>query len=211
MAGVQIGTHVNEWNLDAPALAPFWTAAEALGAAVFVHPWDMAQDGRMEKFWFPWLIGMPSETTLALCSLLFGGVLERHPRLRICFAPGGGSFAGTLGRIDHGFAARPDLCQTETHSLPSRQLRAHAGVYVDSLVHDPDALELLLRKFGPERVILGTDYPFPLGELQPGALIAALEPHRFPAPLLALGDKAVDRARARMLRDNALAFLGLAE
>ncbi|KAJ3281263.1 hypothetical protein HK104_000112, partial [Borealophlyctis nickersoniae] len=101
--GIQIGSHVNDWNLDAPELDPVWTACEELDVAVFVHPWDMENKGRMEKYWFPWLIGMPCETTIAICSLILGGVLERHPRLRVCFAHGAGSFPYTLGRIEHGY------------------------------------------------------------------------------------------------------------
>lgn len=112
MPGVQIGSHVNNWNLDHEELAPFWAEAERLGARVFVHPWDMETTGRWEKHWFPWLIGMPCETTMAICSLIFGGVFERHPNLKVAFAHGGGSFFATLGRIAHGWEVRPDLCAT---------------------------------------------------------------------------------------------------
>ena len=103
MAGIQIGSHINDWNLDAAELEPVWMACEDLDCPIFVHPWDMEQKGRMSKYWFPWLIGMPCETTVAICSLIFGGVLERHPKLRFCFAHAGGSFPFTIGRIEHGF------------------------------------------------------------------------------------------------------------
>ncbi len=171
LAGVQIGSHVNGWNLDRPELFPVFAAAERLGAAVFVHPWDMCARERMQNYWLAWLVGMPTETTLAICSMIFGGVFERLPRLRVCFAHGGGSFPGTLGRIEHGFQVRPDLCATANARGP----RSYLGrFYLDSLVHDADALRTLLRLVGANRVALGTDYPFPLGEEHPGKLIESL-------------------------------------
>jgi aminocarboxymuconate-semialdehyde decarboxylase len=192
--GVQIGSHVNQWNLDDPALFPVFQAAEELGAAVFVHPWDMLGKERMPKYWLPWLVGMPAETTLAICSVIFGGVLERLPKLKICFAHGGGNFAGTIGRIEHGFYARPDLVATENPVSP----RAYLGrFYVDSLVHDNDALRQLIKLMTPERVALGSDYPFPLGEKPAGRLIDSLYD-------LSPG------IRDRLLAGTALEFLGLA-
>jgi aminocarboxymuconate-semialdehyde decarboxylase len=191
--GVQIGSHVNQWNLDDPALFPVFEAAQELDAAVFVHPWDMLGKDRMPKYWLPWLVGMPAETTLAICSVIFGGVLERLPRLKICFAHGGGNFAGTIGRIEHGFYARPDLVATENPVNP----RAYLGrFYVDSLVHDNDALRQLIKLMTPERVALGSDYPFPLGEKPAGKLIDSLY------------DLAPE-IRDRLLAGTALEFLGL--
>ncbi len=193
LSGVEIGSHVNDWNLDHPALFPVFEAAETLGAAVFVHPWDMLGRERMAKYWLPWLVGMPAETSLAICSLIFGGVLERLPRLRVCFAHGGGAFPGTLGRIGHGFAVRPDLCAVDNDRHP----RSYLGrFYLDSLVHDEDMLRLLVKQVGAERIALGSDYPFPLGEAEPGRLIESLAD--LPEP-----------ARARMLGETALEFLGL--
>ena len=96
LAGVQIGSHVNGWNLDQPELFPVFSRAAELGAAVFVHPWDMLAQERMGKYWLRWLVGMPTETALAICSMIFGGVFERLPELRVAFAHGGGSFPGTL-------------------------------------------------------------------------------------------------------------------
>ena len=170
-AGVQIGTHVNDWNLDAPELFPFFEAASELGAAIFVHPWDMMGEAKMPKYCLPWLVGMPAETSLAICSLIFGAVLERLPRLRICFAHGGGSFPGTLGRIEQGFLTRPDLCAVENKVNPREYVKR---IYVDSLVHDSEILKLLLCLFGPEHIALGSDYPFPLGEREPGKLIESM-------------------------------------
>jgi aminocarboxymuconate-semialdehyde decarboxylase len=169
--GIEIGTHVNEWNLNDPALFPFFQAAEELGAALFVHPWDMMGKERMPKYWLPWLVGMPAETTLAICSMIFGGIFERLPRLRVAFAHGGGSFAGTLGRIEHGFHARPDLTAVDNPMSP----RTYLGrFYLDSLTHDPTMLRYLLDLVGAEKIALGSDYPFPLGEAVPGSMIEAM-------------------------------------
>ncbi len=191
LTGVQIGTHVNGWNLDQPELFPIFAAARDLGAAVFVHPWDMAGKERMPKYWLPWLVGMPAEASLAICSLIFGGVLERLPGLRIAVAHGGGSFPGTLGRIERGFTARPDLCAVDNDVNPRRYIDR---IYFDSLVHDADALRFLLRLAGPQRVALGSDYPFPLGEEVAGRLIESM-------PDLS------DATRDRLLAGTALEFL----
>ncbi|XP_012505994.1 PREDICTED: 2-amino-3-carboxymuconate-6-semialdehyde decarboxylase isoform X2 [Propithecus coquereli] len=131
--GVQIGSHVNEWDLNSKELFPVYAAAERLNCSLFVHPWDMQMDGRMDKYWLPWLVGMPTETTIAICSMIMGGVFEKFPKLKVCFAHG------------------------------------------DSLVHDPLSLKLLTDLIGKDKVILGTDYPFPLGELEPGKLIESME------------------------------------
>jgi aminocarboxymuconate-semialdehyde decarboxylase len=170
-AGIQIGTHVGARNLDDPALFPVFQTAERLGAAVFVHPWDMLAPERMRSYWLPWLVGMPAEAALAICAVIFGGVLERLPRLRIGFAHGGGAFPGTFGRIARGFEARPDLVAARNPNPPSDYLRR---IYVDSLTHDAEMLRLLLKLHGKERVALGSDYPFPLGEPQPGSLIRSM-------------------------------------
>ena len=172
LAGIEIGSHINDWNLNEAALFPFFQAAERLGAAIFVHPWDMMAKEKMPQYWLPWLVGMPAETSLAICSMIFGGVLERLPALRVAFAHGGGAFPATLGRIEHGFRVRPDLCAVDNPHNPRKYLDR---IYVDSLVHDPHMLTHLIRLFGAERVALGTDYPFPLGELQPGRLIESLD------------------------------------
>jgi aminocarboxymuconate-semialdehyde decarboxylase len=168
LAGVQIGTHVNQWNLDAPELFPFFARAAELNAAVFVHPWEMLAPERMRKYWLPWLVGMPTETALAICSVLFGGVLERLPTLRLCFAHGGGSFPGILGRLEHGFQARPDLVAIDNPHPPSSYL---GRFFVDSLTHDEHLLRRLIQLVGAHRIALGSDYPFPLGEAVPGAMI----------------------------------------
>jgi len=171
LAGVEIGSHVNSWNLDDEHLFPVFQAAEEMGAAVFIHPWDMMGKDRMPKYWLPWLVGMPAEVSLAICSMIFGGVFERLPKLRVAFAHGGGSFPGTIGRIERGFIARPDLCAVDNNVNP----REYVGkFYLDSLTHDPAMLKYLIDLVGEERIALGSDYPFPLGEEEPGAMIASM-------------------------------------
>jgi len=195
LAGVQIGSNINGKNLGEPEFFEFFQAAEELGAAIFIHPWQMLGADRMDKYWLPWLVGMPAETSLAICSILFSGMLEKLKKLKLCFAHGGGSFPFTLGRIAHGHEVRPDLCAVDNPHSP----REYAGKFlVDSLVHDPLALEFLIRTLGENSIALGTDYPFPLGELEPGSLI---ENHpTLPAP-----------TRRRLLSANALQWLSLKE
>jgi aminocarboxymuconate-semialdehyde decarboxylase len=201
LAGVQIGSHINSWNLSDPALRPIFDAAEKLGAAVFVHPWDMIGSDLMKSYFLPWLVGMPAETSLAVCSMLFGGVIASRPDLRVCFAHGAGAFPGTIGRIQHGFDVRPDLCAKDCAVSPTDQL---GTFWSDSLVHDPHTLAEAVRVLGADRVCLGSDYPFPLGEFTAesrgidycaGALIDSMAEAPFSWS---------DRQRADMLGRNAL-------
>jgi len=191
-AGVEIGSHVNDWNLNAPELFPFFEAAERLGACIFVHPWDMMGKDKMTDYWLPWLVGMPAESSLAICSMIFGGVFERLPQLRVAFAHGGGSFPATIGRIEHGFQVRPDLVAKHNNVNPRDYL---GRFWLDSLVHDPRMLDYVTHLVGHEKVALGTDYPFPLGELEPGKLIREMP--------------WTDEKKAWLLHRSALAFLGL--
>lgn len=208
LRGAEIGTHVDPndhchgadcRNLDHPSLDVLWKTAEKLSAAIFVHPWDMMGSERMQKYWLPWLVGMPAETSLAICSMIFGGVFERFPKLRVAFSHGGGAFPGTIGRIDHGFHVRPDLVAIDNKTEPKKYLAngdQPARFYVDSLVHDIDALKTLVRLFGSQRVALGSDYPFPLGEEHAGQLIESSD--EFSANL-----------KAQLLSGTAREFLGL--
>lgn len=250
MRGVQIGTHCEDMELSDPRLYPLWEACEALGAAVFVHPWDMMGQKEIgNQYWLPWLVGMPAETARAICHVLFAGLLDRFPKLRMCFAHGGGSFPFTVGRIEHGFRCRPDLCATDcsespmkfvrdprrtvcpkceidlvditcvecgtdlcracdalfhargrmqTHSRKTAVLQSArcARFWVDSLLHDTRALDLVLEVVGEDRVCLGSDYPFPLGEWHPGEMIA----HH---PTMA------DDTKAKLLALNTCEFLGV--
>lgn len=171
LAGVQIGTNVNQLNLGEPQFFDFFKACEELGMAIFVHPWEMMGEADMQKYWLPWLVGMPAEVSRAICSLIFSGVLEKLPELRICFAHGGGSFPATIGRIDHGFTVRPDLCAVDNPHSPRKYL---GRMYFDSLVHEAAKLDYLIKLVGADQIALGTDYPFPLGELEPGNLIESM-------------------------------------
>ena len=168
LSGVQIGTNINGLNLNDDSLFEIFESAESLNTAIFIHPWYMMGEKEINQYWLPWLVGMPAETSRAICSMIFGGVFERLPNLRVAFAHGGGAFPATIGRIDHGFNVRPDLCAINNDKLPSTYL---GKFWVDSLVHDRTALSYLISKIGMEKIALGTDYPFPLGELQPGSLI----------------------------------------
>ena len=168
MKGFQIGSNVNGENLSEPRFFQLYERLEQLGAAVFVHPWEMMGEEQTQKYWLPWLVGMPAESSRAICSLMFGGVFEKFPRLRFAIAHGGGSFPFTWARIQRGFEIRPDLCAIDTQKAPKEFL---GHFWVDSLVHDEKALVYLKDLFGANRICLGTDYPFPLGESSPGELI----------------------------------------
>ena len=166
--GIQIGSNINDENLSEEKFFPIFEACERLGMAVMIHPWQMMGFDSMKKYWLPWLVGMPAETSRAACSLIFGGVLERLPNLRVCFSHAGGSFLPTLGRIEHGFNCRPDLVAIDNPHNP----RTYLGKFwVDSITHDIDALEYILKMQGSKRVCLGSDYPFPLGDLEIGKFI----------------------------------------
>jgi aminocarboxymuconate-semialdehyde decarboxylase len=192
LAGVQIGSHVNGWNLDDARIFPVLQAAEDLGAAVFIHPWEMLGRERMGLYWLPWLVGMPAETALSICSLIFGGVFEKLPKLRVAFAHGGGAFPGIIGRLEHGFSVRPDLVATANDRSP----REYIGrFHVDSLVHDPQMLRYMIDLFGANRIALGSDYPFPLGEHHPGKMIESM--------------KLDECTRNWLLADSALEWLNL--
>lgn len=192
MQGLEIGSNVNGRNLSDPSFFPFYEAAEKLGCALFVHPWEMMGEAQMEKYWLPWLVGMPAETTRAICSMIFGGVFEQFPKLRVAFAHGGGSFPYTLGRIEHGFKVRPDLTAIDNPINPRDYL---GKFWVDSLVHDKRSFAYLLEIMGEDHICLGSDYPFPLGEHKPGRLIEKMD----------LGKKTT----RKLLHRNAETWLGI--
>ncbi len=169
LLGVEIGSNINGMDLNDEKVFPIFQAASDMSASIFIHPWDgMMEGSKMQSHWLPWLVGMPSEASRAICSMIFGGIFERLPKLRVLFAHGGGSFPATLGRIQHGSKVRPDLCNTSNTVSPVDSL---GKFYVDSLVHSKDALSHLLSVFGVDKVCLGSDYPFPFGEATPGRLI----------------------------------------
>lgn len=168
MPGLQIGSNINGTNLGDKVFFPFYKRAEELGCALFIHPWEMMGENQMQKYWLPWLVGMPAETSRAICSLIFGGVFAAFPKLRIAFAHGGGSFPLTIGRIEHGYNVRPDLVAVDNAGNP----RDYIGKFwIDSLVHDPHAMKYIIEVMGEDKICLGSDYPFPLGEQHPGKLI----------------------------------------
>ncbi len=185
--GVQIGSNVNNINLNDERFNDFWAACEQLNAAILIHPWQMMGQEHMTKYWLPWLVGMPAEISRAACSMIFGGVFERYPKLKVCFAHGGGSLLPTLGRIEHGWECRPDLVAIDNKKNPKDYL---GRFWVDSHVCDTEMLEYTVKKCGANRVMQGSDYPFPLGEAIPGELV-----HKTP-----LSDK-----------DKQLVFFGAAE
>ena len=192
--GIQIGSNINGSNLHEERFAPIFQHAERIGCSIFVHPWEMLGSSDITKYWLPWLVGMPAETSRAICSLIFGGVLEKYPALKFAFSHGGGAFPFTIGRIDHGFNMRPDLCAIDNPILPSDYI---GKFYIDSLVHDKATLQFLINLMGYEKIALGSDYPFPLGEKIPGELIGSL-------------DVSTD-IKQRMLSGTALEWLGLNE
>jgi aminocarboxymuconate-semialdehyde decarboxylase len=171
MPGLEIGSNINGDNLSDKKFFPFYKRAEELGCALFVHPWEMMGEQQMQKYWLPWLVGMPAETSRAICSLIFGGVFEQFPQLKVAFAHGGGSFPLTVGRIEHGFNVRPDLVAVDNAVNP----RDYIGKFwIDSLVHDAKAMQYIIDVMGEDKICLGSDYPFPLGEQVPGRLIGEM-------------------------------------
>jgi aminocarboxymuconate-semialdehyde decarboxylase len=190
--GLQIGTNINGENLNHSKFNAFFAAAEKLQCALFIHPWEMMGEKETTQYWLPWLVGMPAETSRAICSLIFGGVLEKYPTLKICFAHGGGSFPFTLGRIQHGFNVRPDLVAIDNNINPINYIDKF---WIDSLVHSPAALQYNLNLFGNNKICLGSDYPFPLGEHHPGLLIE---------------QEIIDiETKEKLLYKNALQWLGI--
>ncbi len=175
LAGVEIGTNIEQVNLSDPRMLPIFSAAEAMGAAIFVHPWGMMGEADMPDYWLPWLVGMPAETSRAICSMIFGGVFEQLPDFRVAFAHGGGSFPATFARIQHGFEALPEYVGADNPYPPSRYL---GRFWLDSIVHSPEVLKNVIDLVGSDRVCLGSDFPFRLGEAEPGKVIrdAQLDP-----------------------------------
>ncbi|MHA2502087.1 MAG: amidohydrolase family protein, partial [Candidatus Kariarchaeaceae archaeon] len=187
--GIILGSHINDMNLDHPDFHPIYEKAEELDAAIFVHPWDMPW--RTQPFWAGWLVGMPAETSKTIGDLIFGGIMDTFPKLRFAFAHCGGSFAGTIGRIEHGFNVRPDLFPAR-----DRNPRNYLGkFYVDTLTADPVALRYNMSIFGEDSVLLGSDYPFPLGEHHPGLMVENMD--------------LTDETKQAILADNVYRWLGI--
>ncbi len=191
--GFEIGSHIEDRNLDDKSFFPLWEAAQDMGVCIFVHPWDMMGQEKMQNYFLPWLVGMPAETSLAICSMIFGGVFDAFPNLRVMFAHGGGSFPFTVGRVSHGWHARPDLCNINEIKDP----REYIGKFwIDGITHDDAALKYLVELFGANKIAYGTDYPFPLGDLEHGKFIEQMP--GFSAEL-----------KEQLLSRTALEFLGI--
>ncbi|MEU3270368.1 amidohydrolase family protein [Saccharomonospora sp. NPDC006951] len=166
--GVEIGNHVGDRDLDDDGVVTFLQHCAHLGMPVFVHPWDMPGSPRLDRWMARWLTGMPAETHLSLLAMVLGGAFDRLPReLRLCFAHGGGSFPFWVGRMDNAWHRRPGLVATSEHP-PSHYLDRFC---VDSVVFGEAALRLLVDTMGAERVLLGSDYPYPLGERPAGHVV----------------------------------------
>ncbi len=167
MRGVEISTNVNGRELSEPRLERFFAKAEELDVLIFIHPAGFTHADRLTENYFINLIGHPLESTLAISQLIFGGVLERHPGLKICVAHGGGYLPAYAGRMDHGYHARAD-CRGSLLSPPSVYLKR---LYFDTMVFEPDQIAFLIGKYGADHVLLGTDYPYDMGETDPIGLI----------------------------------------
>ena len=192
--GVQIGNHVGEKNLDDAGIETFLHHCADEGAAVLVHPWDMMGRERMPNYMTPWTVAMPAETQLAIVSLILGGAFDRlPPTLRIGFAHGGGSFAFLLGRLENAWRHHP-VARGKCEHPPSHYVNRF---YVDSAVFDARSLQLLVEVMGEERVLLGSDYPFPLGEHGIGSLVR--------------GSGLPEAAKQKILFSNEQQFLGISD
>jgi aminocarboxymuconate-semialdehyde decarboxylase len=194
LKGVEISTAVNEQELGAPELAPFWAAAEELGAVVFIHPFGTTLGKRLSSHYLSNIIGQPLETTIALSHLIFGGVLDRHPGLKIVAAHGGGYLPSYCGRSNHGHDVRPEA-RARSPLRPVEYLRR---IWFDTLVYEPQALRHLIDVVGTSQLVVGTDYPFDMGHEDPRGLLAA-------TPGLN------DMDRAAILGGNALSLLGMSK
>ncbi|MBZ0245646.1 MAG: amidohydrolase [Cyclobacteriaceae bacterium] len=172
LKGIQIGSNINDENLNEERFYPIFEACEKLGMAVLVHPWNMMGMKQMQRYWLPWLVGMPAETSRAMCSMIFGGIFERLPKLRVNFAHAGGSFMSTIGRIEHGFNCRPDLVAIDNNVNPRNYL---GKFWVDCITHDAMMLEYVIKLQGTKKITLGSDYPFPLGDLEIGKFIEEMD------------------------------------
>lgn len=191
LKGIEIGTNVNGENLDHPAFTKFFEMAEKWDVPLFIHPWETLGGDRMPRHNFMYTVGMPSETALAAASLINGGVMEKFPKLKICFAHGGGSFPYILPRLDQGWHVWPHL--RKISKPPSYYAK---NFYFDSLNYDPLNLKFLIDRFGSDKVVMGSDYPFLLREIPPGKVIDDTV-------------ELTDEQRKAILGQNALDFLNI--
>jgi aminocarboxymuconate-semialdehyde decarboxylase len=192
LKGAEISTSVNGAELDAPELEPFWSAADELGAVIFIHPFGTTLGKRVATHYLNNIIGQPLETTLALSHLIFGGVLDRHAGLKIVAAHGGGYLPSYCGRTNHGHDVRPEA-KAGAARRPIEYLRK---MWFDTLVYEPEALRHLVEVVGASQLVVGSDYPFDMGHYDPQGLLGATP--------------GIDETQiAAILGGNARALLGL--
>ncbi len=191
LRGVEISSAVNGLELSDRRFEGFWSKAEELGCLVFIHPLGTSLGERVNQYYLGNILGQPLETTIALSQLIFGGVLDRYPGLKICAAHGGGYLPSYIGRSDHGFAVRPEAARIK--HKPSEYLKR---IYFDSLVYTSEGLRHLIDEVGAAHILLGTDYPFDMGTYEPHKLLAAV-------PGL------TEQEREQILGGNAASLLGI--
>jgi aminocarboxymuconate-semialdehyde decarboxylase len=192
LRGVEIGSHVSQRELGDEAFWPIYKALEDLDMPIFIHPHHVAGLDRLLNFYLNNLIGNPLDTTIAAANLIFSGVLEKYPRLKIILAHAGGQFPYIIGRMEHGYQVRPE-CQEKVHKSPMAFFK---NFYFDIITHNPDALRYLIALAGSDHVLLGSDYPYDMGDLNPVQTVSQLS-----------GIKVKDRQK--ILRENAIALFGL--
>jgi aminocarboxymuconate-semialdehyde decarboxylase len=170
LRGVELCTNVNGEELSAPQFHGIFRRAQELGVLLFLHPMGFSDGRRLARHYFNNIIGNPLDTTVALSHLIFDGVLDDFPDLKICVAHGGGFLGSYSARMDHAWCVRPD-CRLRAKQMPSSYLKK---MYFDTVVFDSESLEFLIRQYGHEQILMGTDYPFDMGEADPLALIERL-------------------------------------
>ncbi|QKJ20396.1 amidohydrolase family protein [Microbacterium hominis] len=168
LAGVEISSFAGDVELSDERLEPFWARAAELGAIVFLHPFGCSLDERLDRYYLANTVGQPAENAVALSHLIFSGVLDRHPALKVVAAHGGGYLPTAIGRSDHAWRVRPDARQCEHE--PSSYLRK---IWFDTVVHDPMALRHLIENAGASQIVLGSDYPFDMGLDDPVGFLRA--------------------------------------
>ncbi|WP_441007545.1 amidohydrolase family protein [Thalassobacillus devorans] len=191
--GIEIGTNINGENLDSPQFLEFFEKAEEWNVPLFIHPWETMAKDRTPRHNFMYTIGMPSETALAAASLIWSGVIEKFPKLKVCLAHGGGSFPYILPRLDKGWEVWPHLRLTP--HPPSHYVK---NFYFDSLNYDSLNINYLIDRFGHDRVMMGSDYPFLLREIPPGKVVDEM-------------DNLTEAQKSMLLGENALRFLNVKE
>lgn len=191
LKGAQIGSNINTKNLDDPSFESIWAVANEHKALMMVHPTQVAGIDRLRSYYLNNLIGNPLDSTIAVASLVFGGVVERYPDIRWFFVHGGGMAPWQAGRFSHGWKVRPE---PKVHLKDHGPEKAMATLYYDTILHAPQQLECLVSLVGPNRVVLGSDYPYDMGTLECARQVKALK--------ISDGDK------IRILTDTALKLVG---